>query len=56
MKSLLSLFLIIIAFQGISFAYTIHNKTVVEIPLADYYLETRVGSPVDAVRDETRSL
>ena len=56
MKSLLSLFAIILGLQATSFAYTIHNKTVVEIPLADYTFETRVGDPIDNVRTETRGL
>lgn len=56
MKKILSLFTIILSLQGISFAYTIHNKTVVEIPLADYTFETWVGDPTNAVRTETREL
>jgi len=37
-------------------AYTIHHKTVVEIPLDDYYLQIWVGSPTASVKEKNRSL
>lgn len=35
-------------------AFVVHDKTVIEIPLKDYNLETRVGDPIASVRDQTR--
>gem|GEM_PF-2035067 len=37
-------------------AYTIHNKTVAEIPLEDYYFQTWIGNPLATVREKTRAL
>lgn len=36
--------------------YIIHNKTVAEIPLEDYYFQTRVGSPLATVKEKNRAL
>jgi len=36
-------------------AYTIHNDSVIEIPLEDYDLKVRAGDPVDHVRNQTRA-
>lgn len=39
-----------------SFSYTLHNRTVAEISLENYYLKTRVGNPVSSVRQKTREM
>lgn len=43
-----------IALWGSTNAFVVHDKTVIEIPLKDYNLETRVGDPIASVRDQTR--
>jgi len=53
-------FVAIIIFGAIihstSYGYIIHNKTVAEIPLEDYYLQTRIGNPLATVKEKNRAL
>lgn len=56
MKKLLLLLAIISTYGQITYGYIIHNKTVAEIPLADYYFQTRIGNPLATVREKNRAL
>ncbi len=50
------MFIICLLLYGTASAFTIHDKTVVEIPLKDYELQTWVGKPVSSVLDQTRKM
>jgi hypothetical protein len=41
---------------GQAYAYTLHNRTVAEIPLENYYLKVWIGSPLATVRQKNREL
>lgn len=56
MKKLFFLALLISLFGQTTNGYIIHNKTVAEIPLEDYYLQARVGNPLSTVREKNRAL
>jgi len=42
--------------SAFSFWYTLHNKTVAEISLENYYLKVRIGNPTATVRQKNREL
>lgn len=56
MKKFLAIIIVGTIIQSTSYGYIIHNKTVAEIPLADYYLQTWIGNPLATVREKTRAL
>ena len=53
-KGLIILLISTITIAGVANAYTIHEGSVIEIPLENYDLKVRAGEPVDYVRNQTR--
>lgn len=56
MKKFLAIIIFGTILQNISYGYIIHNNTVAEIPLEDYYFQTRIGNPLATVKEKTRAL
>lgn len=50
------LLLVIEMTTSMASAFTVHDKTVIEISLKDYELQTWVGKPVSSVLDQTRKM
>lgn len=48
--------LLCIMLAGTAQAFTVHDRTVIEIPLKDYELQTWIGKPVDDVINQTRKM
>jgi hypothetical protein len=56
MKKIFFLALLISILWQTTYGYIIHNRTVAEIPLENYYLKARIGSPLATVRQKNREL
>jgi len=56
MRKIYFLPILVILARSNSYGYIMHNKTVAEIPLEDYYLQTRVGNPLATVKEKNRLL
>lgn len=54
-KNIILSIIVSLSFLATTQAFTLHNDTVVEIPLDKYFLQTRVGTPTDSVRNQTRN-
>lgn len=48
--------IVCMSLRSIASAFTVHDKTVIEISLKDYDLQTWIGDPVDSVINQTRKL